>query len=124
MKIVAFLLDEYRSLIVASVTVAALYTVAILVSLERENQGFIRILIGSGIAFSLFPLVFAALDYWSVVRPEMVPVFRKEQEILGCLREVARYENRDTFAGLVENLRALAHDDEYVTGLLKRADLL
>lgn len=124
MKIVAFLLDEYRSLIVASVTVAALYTVAILVSLERENQGFIRILIGSGIAFSLFPLVFAALDYWSVVRPEMVPVFRKEQEILGCLREVAQYENRDTFAGLVENLRALAHDDEYVTGLLKRADLL
>ena len=124
MKIVAFLLDEYRSLIVASVTVAALYTVAILVSLERENQGFIRILIGSGIAFSLFPLVFAALDYWSVLRPEMVPVFRKEQEILGCLREVARYENRDTFAGLVENLRALAHDDEYVTGLLKRADLL
>lgn len=124
MKIVAFLLDEYRSLIVASVTVAALYTVAILVSLERENQGFIRILIGSGIAFSLFPLVFAALDYWSVVRPEMVPVFRKEQEILGCLREVARHENRDTFAGLVENLRALAHDDEYVTGLLKRADLL
>ena len=124
MKIVAFLLDEYRSLIVASVTVAALYTVAILVSLERENQGFIRILIGSGIAFSLFPLVFAALDYWSVVRPEMVPVFRKEQEILGCLREVARDENRDTFAGLVENLRALAHDDEYVTGLLKRADLL
>ena len=124
MKIVAFLLDEYRSLIVASVTVAALYTVAILVSLERENQGFIRILIGSGIAFSLFPLVFAALDYWSVVRPEMVPVFRKEQEILGCLREVAQYESRDTFAGLVENLRALAHDDEYVTGLLKRADLL
>lgn len=124
MKIVAFLLDEYRSLIVASVTVAALYTVAILVSLERENQGFIRILIGSGIAFSLFPLVFAALDYWSVVRPEMVSVFRKEQEILGCLREVAQYENRDTFAGLVENLRALAHDDEYVTGLLKRADLL
>lgn len=124
MKIVAFLLDEYRSLIVASVTVAALYTVAILVSLERENQGFIRILIGSGIAFSLFPLVFAALDYWSVVRPEMVPVFRKEQEILGCLREVAQYENRDTFAGLVENLRVLAHDDEYVTGLLKRADLL
>ena len=124
MKIVAFLLDEYRSLIVASVTVAALYTVAILVSIERENQGFIRILIGSGIAFSLFPLVFAALDYWSVVRPEMVPVFRKEQEILGCLREVAQYENRDTFAGLVENLRALAHDDEYVTGLLKRADLL
>lgn len=124
MKIVAFLLDEYRSLIVASVTVAALYTVAILVSLERENQGFIRILIGSGIAFSLFPLVFAALDYWSVVRPEMVPVFRKEQEILGCLREVAQYENHDTFAGLVENLRALAHDDEYVTGLLKRADLL
>ena len=124
MKIVAFLLDEYRSLIVASVTVAALYTVAILVSLERENQGFIRILIGSGIAFSLFPLVFAALDYWSVVRPEMVPVFRKEQEILGCLREVAQYQNRDTFAGLVENLRALAHDDEYVTGLLKRADLL
>jgi len=124
MKIVAFLLDEYRSLIVASVTVAALYTVAILVSLERENQGFIRILIGSGIAFSLFPLVFAALDYWSVVRPEMVPVFRKEQEILGCLREVAQYENRDTFAGLVENLHVLAHDDEYVTGLLKRADLL
>ena len=124
MKIVAFLLDEYRSLIVASVTVAALYTVAILVSLERENQGFIRILIGSGIAFSLFPLVFAALDYWSVVRPEMVPVFRKEQEILGCLREVAQYENPDTFAGLVENLRVLAHDDEYVTGLLKRADLL
>ena len=124
MKIVAFLLDEYRSLIVASVTVAALYTVAILVSLERENQGFIRILIGSGIAFSLFPLVFAALDYWSVVRPEMVPVFRKEQEILGCLREVAQYENRDTFTGLVENLRVLAHDDEYVTGLLKRADLL
>ena len=124
MKIVAFLFDEYRSLIVASVTVAALYAVAILVSLDRENQGFIRIMIGSGVAFSLFPLVFAVLDYWSVVRPERTPILRKEQEILGCLREVAQHEKRDTFAGLVKNLRALAHDDEYVTGLLKRANLL
>ena len=124
MKIVAFLFDEYRSLIVASVTVAALYAAAILVSLGRENQGFIRIMIGSGIAFSLFPLVFAALDYWSVVKPERAPVLRKEQEILGCLREVAQHEKRDAFTGLVKNLRALAHDDEYVTGLLKRANLL
>lgn len=124
MKTVAFLFDEYRSLIVASVTVAALYTAAILVSLDRENPGFIRILIGSGIAFSLFPLGFAALDYWSVVRPERIPFLRKEQEILGCLRAVAQHEKRDTFAGLVEKLRTLAHDDEYVTGLLKRANLL
>ena len=124
MKIVAFFFDEYRSLIVASVTTMLLYAAAILASLDSANPGFILVMIGSGIAFSLFPLVFAALDYWSVVRPEMVPVFRKEQEILGCLREVARHENRDTFAGLVENLRTLAHDDEYVTGLLKRANLL
>lgn len=124
MKIFAFFFDEYRSLIVASVTIVLLYTAAILVSRGSANPGFTLVMIGSGIAFSLFPLLFAALDYWFVVRPEIVPVFRKEREILGCLREVARDENRDTFAGLVENLRALARDDEYVTGLLKRADLL